>query len=220
MGGGWALLTSTLLPSPLLPLKETYHHYHNNPTARARSASGTRNKLWPRWFCSSSHLCASLCFDFLCSLWSTSECQHPVPGSPGLCELCPVCRGPCILQTSDPPKRKQHSHSEPFGTALSCVCSQGPELGSSIGCLLSISPPCYPSMDMSSKQRGHVVGVRWFISVTSRGAAGVPRAPSPPCCAPPGPRCPDDVLVVPGKLLPTYSLRVQPRICPWSREEN
>lgn len=218
MGGGWALLTSTLLPSPLLPLKETYHHYHNNPTAKARSASGTRNKLWPRWFCSSSHLCASPCFDFLCSLWSTSECQHPVPGNPGVCELCPVCRAPCILETSDPPKRQQHSHSEPFGTAL-CLHPRT-RAGQQHWLPPFHLPTMYPSMDMSSKQRGHVVGVRWFISVMNRGAAGVPRAPSPPCCALPGPGCPDDVLVVLGKLLPTYSLWVQPRICPGSREEN
>lgn len=49
--------------------------------------------------------------------------------------------------SSDPPKRRQHSHSEPSGTALSSFCSQGPKLGSSISCLLSINPAwtCPPS---------------------------------------------------------------------------
>lgn len=65
--------------------------------------------------------------------------------SPGLCELCPLCRDLCILEMSDPPKQQHHSHSEPSGTALSCVCSQGSTLGSSISCLLSISPPCTPA---------------------------------------------------------------------------
>lgn len=53
----------------------------------------------------------------------------------------PLCRCPCILEMSDPSKQQWHSHSEPSGITLTCFCSEGPKLGSSISCLFYFSPP-------------------------------------------------------------------------------
>lgn len=58
------------------------------------------------------------------------------------------------------------------------------------------------------------VGVEWFISVTRGVQQGFPELLSPPCCHPPGRGCPAGCSGGAGGPLPTYSLRVQPGICP------